>query len=184
MTHTYVAAHVPPESQDEPALWFAFRDAELAMCVQDDTHALPCCTRLDDHGLEALRPQYLGTYGGKHCYAAQIAPSTTLPESWRFMGLRDVFGALEPALAALSGRAYQILEWDLNHRFCGRCGGATVKRTDERSRVCAACARTTYPPVTPAIMVLITDGHRRVLLAQRRVGAGTLLRPRRLRGAG
>ena len=168
MTHAYVPAHVPPQSCDEPALWFAFRNGELAVCVAHEAHALPCCKNLTDHGLEALRPQYLGQYGGKHCYAAEIAESAPLPESWRFMGLRDVFGAVEPGLAALSGRAYQILEWDLNHRYCGRCGGATVMRTDERSRACPACSRTTYPPVTPAVMVLITDGDGRVLLARKR----------------
>ena len=163
----YVAAHVAPESRDEPALWFAFRNAELAICAADEAHALPCCNQLADHGVEASRPQYLGLYGGRHCYAADIAASTELPESWRFMGLREVFGVLEPGLAALSGRAYQILEWDLNHRYCGRCGEPTVLRADERSRVCAGCSRTTYPPVTPAVMVLITDGHRRVLLARK-----------------
>lgn len=167
MTHTYVAGHVPPQSLDEPALWFAFRDAEIAVCVEDAAHALPCCRQLSDHGLEALRPQYLGLYGGRHCYAAEIAPGTSPPDRWRFIGLREAFGALEPGLAALSGRAWQILEWDLNHRYCGRCGGPTLTRADERSRVCRACSRTTYPPVTPAVMVLITDGHRRVLLARK-----------------
>jgi len=40
-------------------------------------------------------------------------------------------------------------------------------RTDERSRACPACKRTTYPPVSPAVMVLVTDGARRVLLVRK-----------------
>jgi NAD+ diphosphatase len=90
-----------------------------------------------------------------------------LPENWQLLGLRDVFGVVETGLAALSGRAYQILEWDANHRYCGRCGTETVVRSDERSRACPSCGRTTYPPVSPAVMVLITDGGRRVLLARK-----------------
>jgi NAD+ diphosphatase len=70
-------------------------------------------------------------------------------------------------MAALSGRAYQILDWDRNHQFCGRCGTPTVRREDERARTCSKCRRTTYPPVSPAIMVLVTDGARRVLLARK-----------------
>lgn len=112
MTQMYLAAHVPPQRRDEPALWFAFRKAELAVCIADAAHALPCCRQLSDHGLEALRPQYLGLYGGQHCYAVEIAPETRLPDNWRFVGLREAFGALEPGLAALSGRAWQILEWE------------------------------------------------------------------------
>ena len=33
------------------------------------------------------------------------------------------------ALVALAGRAFQVIDWDATHRFCGRCGariGATA----------------------------------------------------------
>lgn len=165
----YVPAHVPPGDCDEPALWFAFRKAELAVCVEPAEHRLPCCRHLREHGLTALRPQYLGRYDGRPCYAVELEESCTLPEGWRLMGLRDVFGVFEAELAALCGRAYQILEWDLTHRYCGRCGTPTIMRDDERSRACPACKRTTYPPISPAVMVLVTDGARRILLARKPV---------------
>ena len=124
---------------------------------------------LREHGLAALRTQYLGRYDGRHCYAVELEEACALPEGWRLMGLRDVFGVVETELAALCGRAYQILEWDLTHRYCGRCGTPTVMRENERSRACPACKRTTYPPISPAVMVLVTDGARRVLLARKAV---------------
>ncbi len=167
MTPIYTPSHVPPQDRDQPALWFAFVKSQLAVCVSPDGHALPCCASLQEHGVEALRPQYLGAYAGNHCYAVEISETSELPENWQLMGLREVFGVVETGLAALSGRAYQILEWDANHRYCGRCGTETVVRSDERSRACPACGRTTYPPVSPAVMVLITDGGRRVLLARK-----------------
>ena len=165
----YIPAHVPPQDCADPAMWFAFRKSELAVCVDAGSHTLPCCRDLGEHGIDALRPQYLGLYDGRHCYAAELGPSDALPEGWRLMGLREVFGVVESALAALCGRAYQILEWDATHRYCGRCGAPTVMRSDERSRACPSCGRTTYPPVSPAVMVLITDGARRVLLARKAV---------------
>jgi NAD+ diphosphatase len=167
LTSGYTPLHVPPEKRDEPALWFAFRKAELLICPSETAHALPWCMDLTEHGLNAQRPQYLGLYGGKHCYAVELGEGCAVPEGWRFIGLRDAFGIFEGTLAVLSGRAYQILEWDLNHRYCGRCGTPTVVRADERSRACPACGRTSYPPVSPAVMVLITDGGRRVLLARK-----------------
>ena len=39
-------------------------------------------------------------------------------------------------------------------------------RTDERSRSCPECKLTTYPPISPAIMILITRG-RELLLARK-----------------
>ena len=168
MTPLYTPLHTPPEKRDEPAIWFGFRKGELLVCAgAGERHELPCCRDLSEHGLEPQRPQYLGLYDGKHCYAVELPDSRPLPQGWQLMGLRDAFGVFDVPLAALSGRAYQILEWDLNHRYCGRCGTATHVRTDERSRACPNCGRTTYPPISPAVMVLITDGHRRVLLARK-----------------
>jgi NAD+ diphosphatase len=41
-------------------------------------------------------------------------------------------------------------------------------RTDERARACPSCRFTSYPPVSPAVMVLITRG-RELLLARKSV---------------
>lgn len=167
MNSRYTPSHTAPESRDQPALWFAFRKAELLVCEGAGASELPCCIQLAEHGIEPLRPQYLGLFDGRHCYAVEIGEAANLPQGWRAIGLRDAFALFDVELGALSGRAYQILEWDRNHRYCGRCGSETRLRTDERSRACPACGMTTYPPVSPAVMVLITDGGRRVLLARK-----------------
>jgi len=156
----------PPERLTEPALWFAFRKAEILVVSGAERPALPCCLDIGEHGLAPQRNQYLGLYSGKHCFAVEIHESQTLPAGWAAMGLRDLFGMVETTLAALSGRAYQILEWDRNHQFCSRCGTPTQLRTDERSRTCPACKYTTYPPISPAIMILITNG-KKLLLARK-----------------
>lgn len=167
MNTVYTPLQVPPEAREAPALWFAFRKAELLVRTTGAEHALPLCASLEEHGFTGTRSQYLGVYGERHCYAVDLSDDCPTLEGWQFVGLRDAFGIFDVELAALSGRAYQILEWDLNHRYCGRCGTPTVPRKNERSRKCPACARTSYPPISPAVMVLITDGARRVLLARK-----------------
>ncbi len=166
MPESYIPLFIPPERREEPALWFAFRKAEILVVNGSDRPDLPFCIELSEHGLVPQRSQYLGLYSGKHCYAAEIHESLPLPAGWSALGLRDLFGLVETTLAALSGRAYQILEWDRNHQFCSRCGTRTELRGDERSRTCPACRYTTYPPVTPAIMILVTHG-KKLLLARK-----------------
>jgi NAD+ diphosphatase len=166
MSDGYIPLVTPPEPPAEPVLWFAFRKTEILVLNGVERPAMPCCVDLSEHGLSAQRRQYLGLYGGKHCYAAEIPESQTLPEGWGALGLRDLFGLVETTLAALSGRAYQILEWDRNHQYCSRCGTLTEPRIDERARTCPACGFTSYPPVTPAIMILVTNG-RKLLLARK-----------------
>lgn len=166
MSDTYIPLVTPPERRDEPALWFAFRKAEILVLKGEDRPALPQCLELAEHGLDPQRRQYLGLYEGKHCFAVEIHESQPLPKGWATLGLRDLFGLVETTLAALSGRAYQLLEWDRNHQYCSRCGTQTEPRTDERARSCPACGFTSYPPVSPAIMILVT--HRGKLLLARK----------------
>ncbi len=166
MSERYIPSVTPPERRDEPALWFAFRRAEILVLSGAGRPALPYCVDLSEHGFAPQRSQYLGLYDGKHCYAVEIHESQPLPAGWAALGLRDLFGLVETTLAALSGRAYQILEWDRNHRYCGRCGTPTEPRSDERARTCPACGYTSYPPVSPAIMILVTNG-RKLLLARK-----------------
>jgi NAD+ diphosphatase len=166
MSNAYIPLVTPPERRDEPALWFAFRKAEILVVNGADHPVLPHCLDLAEHGLAPQRRQYLGLYEGIQCFAVEIHESQPLPDGWTTLGLRDLFGLVETTLAALSGRAYQLLEWDRNHQYCSRCGTQTEPRADERARSCPACGFTSYPPISPAIMILVT--HRGKLLLARK----------------
>ena len=84
---------------------------------------------------------------------------------WRFAGLRSLFFTLPEPLLALAARAFQIVEWDRTHRYCGRCGTPTRDKPGERAKECPACGHVAYPRVSPAMMVLVTRG-RELLLAR------------------
>jgi len=81
--------------------------------------------------------------------------------------LRSLMGALDEELLKIAGIASQVLDWDRNHQFCGRCGGPTVSSTTERSRSCPTCELSFYPRISPAVIVGV---HRegRILLAHNR----------------
>jgi NAD+ diphosphatase len=126
---------------------------------------LPFARGLEAFGIEPLRTLYLGTLGGTHLYAAEAAPKSEPPEGMSWQGLRTLFSVLEDAHFALAGRAVQLVDWDRNHQFCGRCGGATQAKADERGRVCPACRLTFYPKISPAVMALVRKG-REILLGR------------------
>ncbi|MBM3358455.1 MAG: NAD(+) diphosphatase [Betaproteobacteria bacterium] len=168
MAEEFIPLMIAPEGRSGPAMWFAFQGARIAVLNDADKPALPCCADLAEHGLTPVRSQYLGLYQGTHCYAVEIRESEPLPAGWSALGLRDLFGLVETQLAALSGRAYQILDWDRNHQYCSRCGTQTEPRPDERARACPSCGFTSYPPISPAIMILVTRG-RELLLARKPV---------------
>ena len=166
MPNEYQPLVTPPAERNEPALWFAFQRGEMLIVQSEDEAQLPCCLDLSELGLSTVRSLYLGTYGGKHCYVSELEHANALPDGHELQGLRALFGNVDETLAALAGRAFQIMEWDRNHQYCSRCGTPTEARREERSRACPKCKYTTYPPISPAIMVLITRG-REILLARK-----------------
>ena len=167
MAHEYLPLVMPPAARTERALWFAFHRGELLTVQLGDETRLPHCHDIAELGVEPVRNLYLGTYGGTHCYVAELAHANELPDGHAMHGLRAIFGMVDEPLAVLAGRAFQIMEWDRNHQFCSRCGTPTVARSEERARACPQCRFTVYPPVSPAIMILIKRG-REVLLGRKK----------------
>jgi NAD+ diphosphatase len=115
--------------------------------------------------ISAVRFQYLGELDGEPCWSAELSEAIALPSDAALTGLRALFGQVSEAEYALAGRAAQIVAWERDHQFCGRCGAATERVPNERARRCPRCQLIAYPRITPAVIVLIERGDR-VLLAR------------------
>lgn len=113
--------------------------------------------------LPRLRTLPLGLLDGAGVLIHEIAPNTEAPPQHRWVGLRALFGDLDAGQIALAGRAFQLLEWDRSHQFCGRCGAPTEARSDERARVCTGCGHTAYPRISPVVMGLVVRGQELLL---------------------
>ena len=106
---------------------------------------------------------YLGELAGDACFASALDGEP--PAGTALVPLRALYAALPQDDFAIAGRALGLLAWDRDHRFCGRCGGATARGHAERLRSCAACGHGAYPRLSPAIIALVErDG--RALLAR------------------
>src|SRR5262249_52202938 len=125
---------------------------------------LPGFALIETAGLVGT-PHFLGSQDGVDCIAVNLPDTAVAPPGWQFAGLRSLFFRLPESLLALGGRAYQIVEWDRTHRYCGRCGTPTRDKAAERAKECPACGLVAYPRVSPAMMVLVTRG-RDLLLAR------------------
>jgi NAD+ diphosphatase len=161
----FTALITPPADRAGPALWFAFHDAQIVVTHSEQGAGVPAAKDPCDLGLVAKRSQYLGMLADQHCFACELEHGTAVPEGMRLSGLRALFGALDDSLFALAGRAFQIVDWDRSHQFCGRCGTPTQLKASERARECPSCKQVHYPRIAPAIMALVRRG-REFLLAR------------------
>ena len=160
----FTPSHTPPAKLPPEALAFAFRDDKVLVGGPDDAPVVPQSSMLEALGLTGDR-HYLGELGGVACVAVPLAPEAPEPAGWRYAGLRSLFFRLPEPVLAIAARAFQVVEWDRTHRYCGRCGTPTRLKSGERAKECPACGYVSYPRVTPAMMVLITRG-REILLAR------------------
>lgn len=104
----------------------------------------------------------VGELHGRPCYAAEVDsfPDVSGGEA---ITLRAIFQLAGPDVFALAGRATQLLDWQANHRFCGKCGSPTSIKSGELAMQCPACGLLAYPRLSPAVMVLVRDGERLLL---------------------
>lgn len=162
----------PPQAQGEGALWFAFCKDRLLVVEGGATVTVPQLQGLPQVKLVPLRWQYLGDYEGSPCFSAELAQDAKAPQGMSFQNLRQLFEALPQELFALAGRAKQIMEWDRDHQFCGRCGDSMVAQTEDRSKKCPACGLISFPRLAPAIIVAVTRGDEILLAHAARFAAG------------
>lgn len=157
---------------DGNAWWFVFRGQELLVRPDGEAAALPSAEEGERLSLRAADPHPIGELEGRACLAIRMDPDLPAPTGMEFHGLRRLWGRLDEETWKLAGRAFQILEWDRNHRFCGHCGSATVIHSTERSRTCPECGLQHFPRLAPAVIVLIEGGGRMLLARSPHFAAG------------
>jgi NAD+ diphosphatase len=104
---------------------------------------------------------FLGLLGGRAVFAEDVADHH--PDDGGFTDLRTLYGRVSEVEWVVAGRAVQIVEWARTHRFCGRCGEATVNNERDRSMKCPKCGLLAYPRLAPAIITLVTKGDQALL---------------------
>lgn len=159
----FTALISPPADWRGTALWFAFQGAQIVVMRGEYGAGIPAAADPRDIGLTARGSQYLGMLGEQHCFACDLEEACVPPEGMALSGLRALFGALDDSIFALAGRAFQIIDWDRSHQYCGRCGTPTRHRASERARECPSCGQVHYPRIAPAIMALVRRGEELLL---------------------
>jgi NAD+ diphosphatase len=145
-----------------PESWFAFRGSELLVRLDGPAAHLP---REEELEVSLADPLPVGRSEGEPGWAVALDDAAEPPAGMSFHGLRRLWGLLPEDAWRRAGRAVQLLDWDRNHRFCGRCSTATERHPKERSRVCPRCGLQHFPRLSPAVITLIEDGER-ILLAR------------------
>ena len=158
---SFTPSFAAPTEMPENALWFLFQGPELLTKMDEDRYLIPKSRELNALDPEPLH--YLGSLAGRPCYAGEIPSSASLPATFELKTVRSLFGRLEESLIGVAGLANQLVLWDRNHRFCGKCGQPTRNKGDERAKICPGCGLVNYPRLSPAVIVAVVRDDRLLL---------------------
>lgn len=153
----------PPKQLEGEVLWFVMREGELMVRFLQERPWLPSHRTASAYGLEEFEHLYMGRLEGRHCFAVPASEGFVPPSGYEFVSLRSLFGLLDLQVAAMAGRASQLISWRQNHRFCSRCGEQASPHVSDSAMVCTACGYTQYPRISPCIITLVIRGEEALL---------------------
>lgn len=160
----YQPAVTPKCASNIPAYWFIFNSDKLLINPENELK-LPITSNLKEFSILPIKSRYIGTIDGHDCYAVEVAPETNIPDGMIFEDLRSLYDDLDEDIFLLAGRAIQIIYWDKNHQFCGKCGAPTETMAHELAKKCPECGLMAFPRLSPAVITaIIKDG--KILMAK------------------
>ena len=80
-----------------------------------------------------------------------------------FNKLRALSHQLSEDMFWIAGRAIQMVNFNHDHKFCGRCGSLTESLEGERAKKCFKCGHINYPRISPAIIVAVMRNEKLLL---------------------
>lgn len=151
----FVPDFKPSHQAPESALWFLFQDQKLLIRQEKDNGFIPNSEDLKGLDLTPIRQQFFGSLDEQACYVAELSDGAQIPDAFKFVSIFQIFNLFEKHVVQAAGLANHLVHWNQNHQYCGKCGNATEKKTDERARICPKCGLINYPRLSPAIIVAV-----------------------------
>lgn len=143
----------------EEKYYFIFKERKLLLI----DNQVPIIKDLKDINLEEEDIKnclHIGAFYSKDCFAVELVEDfddekyIEFNENHEFLDLYFVFDIDEESYL-IAGRAIQIIDWENNHQYCGRCGAKTVTSDVENAKVCPECGFTSFTRICPAIITTI-----------------------------
>lgn len=146
------------------AIYFIYSDKRILVKDSGNKLQMPNYKIIEALNINLKESYYLGELKGEKCICVNVKNINTIVDGFRLVPLKSQIWETDEELYLVAIKGMQLLEWDSNTKYCGRCGSLYVRKLDERAKVCKNCSRIEYPRISPAIIVGIKKG-KDILLA-------------------
>jgi NAD+ diphosphatase len=154
--------------ENSPAYWFIYNSDKLLINPKNE-NKIPFIEDIEVLDISPVCTHYIGTLEAHPCICAEVPSETIELDGMMFKDLRSLYEILDEDLFLLAGRAIQIINWDKNHKYCGKCGTLTLDMDDEMAKICPKCGYTSYTRISPAVITAIVKNGK-LLMAKHSYG--------------
>jgi NAD+ diphosphatase len=159
----FIPETISSQPLNEDDLLFIFYRNKILISYEKDIPAIPKFYEFTKLSLKNFDQYYLGKLNSTPCYAIKLNEQPALCDKMKLEELRSVALSIGQDLFNISGKAYQIINWQETTKFCGRCGSILENHKFERSKICPKCGLVSYTKISPAIIVAVTKDNKLLL---------------------
>ena len=143
--------------------WFLFYNDELLVKESEGRTTIPLSSDIEGSISQPKDVQSIGIFHEHECLIATISNDNILP-GFSFKKIRSLYGYLNDDFFGVACRAFHLINWMKNSKFCGCCGGRMTMLSHEIAMKCLNCNNIVYPRISPAIIVAVVKDNQ-ILLA-------------------
>ncbi|SCL89050.1 NAD(+) diphosphatase [Sporanaerobacter sp. PP17-6a] len=145
-----------PERDED--LYFIFNNGKIAVNKSKKIIKIPTGKDISEMGLNIKNPMYIGSFDNINCFGGTCENIPSGFKNLEAIGLRELSYLVEKELYLIAAKVFLLINWEKDHRYCGRCGSLMErkKNKNERALICPKCGFTTWPRTSPAIIVAVT----------------------------
>jgi len=130
-----------------------YNEKSLLLKINGDEFQLPTKKDVSDI-FDTTERTFLFSLNGVRCFL--VWNSTRLTDDRFVYKEINSFRTLNPKeIAWICIVGFQLNNWYLENKFCGKCGTKTAEKQDERAIICPNCNTVVFPKISPAIIVAI-----------------------------
>jgi NAD+ diphosphatase len=128
-----------------------YKGNALLLIMKGDEFELP--RKKDIPGISDTEHSFLFTLNMTSCFLIWDCPKT---DDSKFIYKEINFRTFhQKEITWVSIVGFQLMNWYLQNRYCGKCGAKTKEKLDERAIICPDCNTIVFPKISPAIIVAI-----------------------------
>lgn len=134
--------------------WFVFSKDQLLLEKQNGTFTVPYGKSAPIAPPAGATIHEITTLDEMPCKAFAINQPIEENGVYTLTGLRASYDSIPLEQYQTAGKAFEILHWDRNSRYCPACG-TRMEQQEPIMKKCPTCANEVYPAIATAIIVLI-----------------------------